>query len=161
MAIQLTRSENATVTPTTSVKPAFFNPDTLPWTPWVIEGTEFKLLNVNAQTGGFTMLLRVEPGNLAPIHGHLGAVEGIILGGGFGYDDDRGREGWYVLESGGISHRPDTDDDGMVMFAVMYGPLVGYEDDGGIAGVVDGKTMYQLAEDNNAANHIGRPAEWS
>ncbi|MFT6286533.1 MAG: anti-sigma factor ChrR (cupin superfamily) [Alcanivorax sp.] len=161
MRNQLKKSASSTVETTTTHKPAFFNPEILSWTPWAIEGTEFKLLNINAQSGGFTMLLRVEPGNESPVHGHLGAVEGFIMGGGFGYGDDRGREGWYVYETSGIRHAPDTDDDGMVMFAVAYGPIVGYEDDGSVAAVLDGKTMYQMASDNGAAGHLEIPPEWT
>jgi hypothetical protein len=42
-------------------------------------GTWFKLLGINPMTGGFSILLKVEPDNRAPVHSHLGAVEGIIL----------------------------------------------------------------------------------
>jgi anti-sigma factor ChrR (cupin superfamily) len=160
MSDQLKKSSNSVVIATKTHKPAFFDPGSLPWTPWAIEGTEFKLLNINVQTGGFTMLLRVEPGNESPVHGHLGAVEGIILGGGFGYGDDRGREGWYVHETAGIRHAPDTDDDGMVMFAVAYGPLVGYEDDGRVAVILDARTMLGMAAENDAAGHLETPPDW-
>ena len=158
---QLKQSTKSVVDITKTHKSAFLDSGLLPWTPWAIEGTEFKLLNINVLTGGFTMLLRVEPGNESPVHGHLGAVEGFILGGGFGYDDDRGQEGSYVYETSGIRHAPDTDDKGMVMFAVVHGPLVGYEDDGRIAGILDGKAMHQMAADNGAADHIEIPPEWT
>ena len=42
------------------------------------------------------------------------------------------------------------------MFAVVYGPIVGYNDDGSVAGVVDNDLMYELAAANNAAGHIER-----
>lgn len=140
--------------------PAFFDPETLPWTPWVMEGTWFKLLSVDPLSGGFTMMLKVSPNNEAPIHGHIGAVEGIITKGGFGYDEDRGRAGHFVLEMGGINHKPDTDDDGMEMFAVIRGPLLGYHDDGSVALVLDGKKMYELAVAANCADHIEKPRDW-
>lgn len=146
---------------TAKIRPAFFDTASLEWTSWVMEGTYFKLLAINPQTGGFTMMLKVDPGNQAPIHGHLGAVEGLIYKGGFGYGEDRGRELHYVIEDGGIAHTPDTDDDGMEMFAVVYAPLVGYEEDGGIAGVIDAKAMYQLADENGMADHIQPPAYWT
>lgn len=140
--------------------PAFYNISGLPWNDWVMPGTWFKLLNVNPVTGGFTMLLKVEPDNLAPVHGHIGSVEGIILEGGFGYGDDRGRAGDYVREMGGINHIPNTDSDGMVMFAVVNGPLIGYNDDGSVAAVLDGKFMYELAASQGAAEHIEKPIDW-
>jgi 2,4'-dihydroxyacetophenone dioxygenase len=160
MSQQLKRTGTSVVTATKPHKPAFFNPETLPWAPWVMEGTYFKLLNVNPISGGFTMLLKVEPNNFAPVHGHLGSVEGILLQGGFGYGDDRGREGWYVYEGAGIRHEPDTDSDGMIMFAVVYGPLAGYNDDGSVAAVLDGKAMYELYAKYGSVAHIDKPADW-
>jgi anti-sigma factor ChrR (cupin superfamily) len=133
--------------------PAFFDPSTLPWTPWVMDDTWFKLMRVDKKTGGFTMFLKVGPGNEAPIHGHLGAVEAYVMEGEFGYDEDRGGVGSYVYEEAGINHMP-TSPDGVIMFAIAHGPLMGYHEDGSIAVVIDGKTMYQMAKDNNAADHI-------
>jgi 2,4'-dihydroxyacetophenone dioxygenase len=161
MATVLKRSDTLTVAVTKPHKPAFFNPNQLPWQPWVMEGTWFKLLNVNPITGGFTMMLKVSPDNLAPVHGHLGSVEGILLEGGFGYGEDRGRAGDYVHEGAGINHQPDTDSDGMVMFAVVNGPLAGFNDDGSVAGIVDAKAMYQLAKGYGVADHIEKPSHWT
>lgn len=159
MAI-LEKQDTPTVGETKRSTPAFYNLEGLPWNDWVMPGTWFKLLNVNPISGGFTMLLKVEPNNLAPVHGHVGSVEGIILQGGFGYGDDRGRAGDYVREMGGINHIPNTDDDGMIMFAVVNGPLIGYHDDGSVAAVLDGKFMYELAASHGAVDHIEKPADW-
>ena len=123
-------------------------------------GTWFKLFGVNATTGGFTMMLKVEPNNVAPLHGHFGAVEGIILEGGYSYDDDHGRAGDFVYEGAGIRHIPDTGDDGLIMFAVIHGPLGGFNDDGTVAGVIDARTMYDMAVASGAARHIERPSHW-
>ena len=40
------------------------------------------------------------------------------------------------------------------MFAVVHGPFVGYDEDGSIAVVIDARFMYDLAVQNNAADHI-------
>lgn len=141
-------------------KSAFFDTDRLPWTDWVMPGTWFKLLNVNPMSGGFTILLKVSPHNVAPIHGHFGAVEGIILEGGFSYDDDHGRVGNYVYEGAGIRHVPDTGGAGLIMFAVVHGPLGGFNEDGSVAGVVDARLMYDMAKANNAADHVEKPTHW-
>ncbi|WBX85372.1 2,4'-dihydroxyacetophenone dioxygenase family protein [Sphingosinicella microcystinivorans] len=156
----LTREDSPDIAQTALHRPAFFNVAELPWHDWVMPDTWFKLLNVNPYTGGFTMLLKVGPNNLAPVHGHIGSVEGILLEGGFGYGEDRGRAGWYVREPGGINHIPDTDADGMVMFATVNGPLMGYNADGSIAAVVDAKFMYDLAASHGAADHIDKPLDW-
>lgn len=158
--VVLTHSDTIGIEQTKLHRPAFLNPDDLPWLDWVMEETWFKLLNINPYTGGFTMLLKVGPNNTAPVHGHIGSVEGILLSGGFGYGEDRGRAGWYVREPGGINHIPDTDGDGMVMFATVNGPLTGYNPDGSIAAVVDAKFMYDMAVAGGAAGHIDKPMDW-
>jgi len=145
---------------TKQLKSAFFKQEELDWTPWVMEDTWFKLLSVNPVSGGFSMMLKVGPNNVAPIHGHIGLVEGIILEGGFAYEDDWGHAGDYVCEPAGINHKPITGPDGMMMFAVIHGPLTGYNDDGSIAIVLDAKAMYDLAEAAGAAGHVHKPAHW-
>jgi len=146
------------ITPT--LASAFLDPERLPWTPWVMPGTWFKLLQVNPVTGGFSILLKVEPHNVAPIHGHTGAVEGIILAGGFAYEDYQGHAGDYVHEPAGVNHKPTTGADGMVMFAVVHGPLVGFGEDGGVAGVLDARAMFELAAVAGAAGHVTPPGHW-
>ncbi len=157
---QFKSSESTTVTATATTKSAFFDASKLPWADWVMPGTWFKLLNVNPITGGFTMLLKVEASNEAPVHGHLGAVEGIILEGGFSYDEDHGYTGNYVYEGAGIRHEPNTHAGGLVMFAVVHGPLCGYNGDGSVAGIVDARKMYDMAVAAGAADHIEKPAHW-
>lgn len=158
--VTLSKDVAASVTQSKLHRKAFYDLNQLPWLDWVMEETWFKLLNVNPITGGFTMMLKVGPNNTAPVHGHIGSVEGIVLEGGFGYGEDRGRAGWYVREPGGINHIPDTDADGMVMFATVNGPLMGYHPDGSVAIVVDAKLMYELAAAGNAAEHIDKPVDW-
>ncbi|PCI34429.1 MAG: hypothetical protein COB54_01180 [Alphaproteobacteria bacterium] len=135
-------------------RPAFFDANNLPWSDWVMDGTYFKLLNINELTGGFTMMLKVDPEVTAPVHHHIGGIEAFIIEGEFGYgDDDRGGVGSYVLEAGGSIHQPDSPG-GVIMFAIAHGPLVGYNEDGSIGVVVDARLMYGLAQQNNAASHI-------
>lgn len=154
-------ADSGAVPITPPARPAFIDPEGIPWSPWVMPGTEFKLLNINPITGGFSLMMRVSANNDAPIHGHIGSVEGVILKGGFSYQDDHGRAGDYVHEQGGINHKPNTGPDGMEMFAVVHAPLCGYKEDGSIEGVVDAKLMYQLAKANGAADHIAPPDHWT
>ena len=140
--------------PNTPHRPAFFDSNTIGWKDWVMAGTYFKLLNINELTGGFTMLLKVDPDVPAPVHHHIGGIEAFVIEGEFGYgEDDRGGVGSYVLESGGSTHEP-TSPGGVIMFAVVHGPLVGYNEDGTIAAVIDGRFMHDLATKNNVADHI-------
>lgn len=156
---QLQTTSAVPITP--PIDSAFLNIDDIPWSPWVMEGTEFKLLNIQPATGGFTMMLKVSEDNHAPIHGHIGDVEGIITRGGFSYDDDDGHAGYYVHERGGVNHRPHTKAAGMEMFAIAHGPLCGYNDDGSIGGVVDAKLMYKMAKEAGNADHITPPPHWT
>lgn len=156
---QLTRSESMTIKPLKPARPAFFDTGALPWSPWVIEGTHFKLLNIDKKSGGFTMLLKVDAGNDAPVHGHVGGVEGYVLEGEFGYDSDRGGAGAYFYEEAASLHMPDSPR-GTVMFAIAYGPIVGYNDDGSVAAIVDGKLMYDLAASHGAAAHLAYLADF-
>ncbi len=147
------QSEIAGIALTQHDKPAFIDPETLPWTPWVMDGTYFKLMDVDPKTGGFTMFLKVDPGVVAPTHGHVGAIQGVILEGGFAYEDDAGKQGDYICEHGGAIHRP-VSPQGCLMFAIGHGPLVGYNPDGTIAAVIDGKMMYDMAMAAGVADHI-------
>ncbi|MCC6002036.1 MAG: 2,4'-dihydroxyacetophenone dioxygenase family protein [Pararhodobacter sp.] len=134
-------------------RPAFMNPDTLPWTPWVMPGTHYRLMTVDVRSGGFTMFLKVDPGTQAPAHGHVGAVEGVIIEGGFSYEDDAGNTGDYICEQAGAIHKP-VSPQGCIMFAIAHGPLVGYNEDGTIAAVVDAQMMLQMARAAGVADHI-------
>ncbi|MCA0186984.1 MAG: hypothetical protein LCH90_13445, partial [Proteobacteria bacterium] len=77
----------------------FVDLSAVPWTPWVMEGTYFKLLAVNELSGGFSMLLKVDPGVQAPVHAHIGSAEAYLVEGGFYYEkDDPGYVGYYTYE---------------------------------------------------------------
>ncbi|MEL7029609.1 MAG: 2,4'-dihydroxyacetophenone dioxygenase family protein [Pseudomonadota bacterium] len=154
MSVTQLSTAKSSVTSTAQAKPAFFNPETLEWIPWVMEGTHFKLFAVDAKTGGFTMLLRVDPGVKAPVHGHVGAVEGIVTKGWFAYGEhERGDVGHYICESGGVRHEP-VSPEGTEMFAIAHGPIVGYNPDGSIAAVVDAKMLLAMAREAGQADHI-------
>jgi len=153
MSASLQKSEKTGGMVKKPLRPAFFDSNSLPWKPWVMAGTHFKLLNVDVKTGGFTMLLKVDPDNEAPVHGHLGAVEAYVLEGGFGYEDDRGGVGSYVYEAAGSVHRP-TSPEGTIMFAIIHAPIVGYNDDGSIAAAVDAGAMLELAREHGVADHL-------
>ena len=128
----------------------------IPWTPWIMPGTHFKLFYVDEASGRFTFLLKVDPGTEAPVHWHLGTAEAYILEGGFYYfEDDQGFPGAYTAEMPGAIHQP-VSPKGCVMFAVAHGPLSGFNPDGSIGGICDAKLMYQLAQQGNAAAHVVR-----
>lgn len=133
----------------------FFDPRSIPWTPWGMPQTYYKLLHIDEASGRFTFLLKVERDVTAMLHKHLGEAEAYILEGEFGYGAERGGAGWYAYEAGGAVHLPDTRT-GMLIFAVSHGPIIGYNPDGSVAGVLDVQWMYETARANGAADHIKR-----
>jgi len=151
--MKLSRDPSSTLTAIKPLHPVFMDAEQIPWTPWAIEGTHFKLLHVQQETGGFSMLLKVDAGNESPVHGHIGAVEVYVVEGEFGYEEDRGKSGSYGYEPPGARHEP-TSPNGCIMFAVAHGPIVGYEADGSVAGVIDGQAMFEMAEAGNAHTHL-------
>jgi len=135
--------------------PQFVKLDHIPWTEWVMPGVDFKLLNVDKRTGGFTCLLRVGPDNTAPIHKHLGGIELIVLEGEIMYEDsDIGTAGDYMYEPAGDVHRP-MSPKGCTLFCVFLGPIAGLnEEDGSVAGIVDANVMIDMATDAGAISHV-------
>lgn len=109
------------------------------WVPWAFEGSYFKLLHADTETGRFTLLLRVEPGVSAPVHRHVEPVEAYITKGAFYYADDPNvefREGSYLFENVGAVHEP-VSPKGAEMIATFHGPAEGVDEAGGMAGTFD------------------------
>jgi quercetin dioxygenase-like cupin family protein len=101
-----------------------------------MSGAHFKLLNADPASGRFTLLIKFDRGAAAPVHRHVGAVEGMVLEGGFHYEDDPARRftaGCYLFEAEGAVHRP-VSPEGAILFAVFHGPLEGLDDAGEITG---------------------------
>lgn len=130
--------------------------DEIPWTEWGMPGTWFKLLDVNDDFGFFAILLKVDPGTVAPMHRHFSAAFAFTLEGWWGYEGRIVREGQYIKEAGGIDHAPIVGPEGTIMFAWGNGPVGGLDDDGNLVGVIDIDWMYQAAKANDAADHIVR-----
>lgn len=115
------------------------DPQQLPWLPWAMRGSHFKLLAADPASGRFSLLIRLEPGLVAPPHRHVGAVEGWILEGGFHYADDPSRRfcaGCYLLEKDGAVHQP-VSPEGALMFAVFHGAIEGLDANGRVSGRID------------------------
>ena len=138
--------------------PKFQKMDDLDWNPWVMEGVDYKLVSVDERTNGFSIFLRVAPGTIAPVHRHMGAIELLMLEGDLTYDGvDIGRAGDYMYEPCGDVHRPRTTN-GCILFAVFSGPIAALDEDGAIAGIVDGLTMRELARAHKAARIVDQAA---
>lgn len=126
----------------------------IPWTPWGMPGTEFKLLHCDDASSLLVILLKVEPATVAGVHKHFGAAHAYILEGGFGYEHGEVFEGDYMVEAGGITHTPKTGSLGVLMLGMMFGGLGGFGPDGQLAGMLDCDWHYQTAKANGAAAHL-------
>jgi 2,4'-dihydroxyacetophenone dioxygenase len=114
------------------------DPHDLPWIPWAMTGAQFKLMSADPESGRFSLMIRLEKGCVAPRHRHIGAVEGLVLEGGFHYEDkpeQRYTAGMYLLEQAGAVHTP-VSPEGALMFAVFHGPVEGLDNDGRVTGRV-------------------------
>ena len=124
----------------------------LPWTPWGMPGTSFKLLHCDDVSSLLVILLKVDPGTIAGMHKHFGAAHAYIVEGGFGYEHGEVFAGDYMIEADAITHQRFTGANGLV----MLGPIGGFDDAGNLAGVLDIEWHYQAAKANGAADHIVR-----
>jgi 2,4'-dihydroxyacetophenone dioxygenase len=128
----------------------------IPWTPWGMPGTQFKLLHCDDASSLLVILLKVEPGTVAGVHKHFGAAHAYILEGGFGYEHGEAFAGDYLVEAGGITHQPFTGPKGLLLLGFMFGPIGGFDDAGNLVGMLDIDWHYQAAKANGAAGHIQR-----
>lgn len=130
--------------------------DNIPWTPFPMPGTAYKLLNVNETTGASTILLYVSEGAQAPLHRHLGGAEAYNIFGRWAYegeDNDVIGPNCYIYEPAGITHLPKQEGEAL-MFGIFHGPVVGYDENGNVAGVIDADVLYDLAAANDAVGHL-------
>lgn len=133
-------------------------PDELPWTPWALPGTYFKLLSINRRTGMWACAMKIDPNTHTDVHYHFGDAHIYVTGGGYSYEHDRVNAGEYNIECGSVAHEPIIGDDGLENFVVFYGGISGIDADGKPAGdYVDVEWMYNAAKANNAADHLPAP----
>lgn len=141
--------------PTNSLASRVTNCDSISWTPFPMPGTSFKLLNINETTGATTILLYVSEGAEAPLHRHLGGAEAYNIFGTWAYEGEADPIGpnCYVYEPAGIVHLPKQESESL-MLGIFHGPIVGYDDDGNVAGINTADLLWDLAEANGAIAHL-------
>jgi 2,4'-dihydroxyacetophenone dioxygenase len=126
----------------------------IPWTPWALPGTEFKLLDFDRNHAYSCMLLRISPDAPSVLHKHIGAANAYILEGGFGYEHGAVYAGDFMCEAGGITHAPHIFKDGCILLGFNHGAVAGYGPDGQLDGVVDVDWLIERAKANNAFSHL-------
>lgn len=112
----------------------------------VLPGIHIRMLRVCDDGGGYTMMMRAEPGATLPRHRHLGDVHAITHRGRWRYDDYDwiAGPGTYVHELAGSAHTfhvpDDATEDAYITF-VVEGPQEILDDDGSVASVESGATI--------------------
>lgn len=132
--------------------------ETIPWTPWALPGSWFKLLYVNRAISLSLTLLKVDKGTQLPDHYHFGEAHAFILQGDFGYEHGRAWKGDLFVEGGGISHMPTiSEGEDLILYAAFFGGLGHVDADGKVVGCVSCDEMYEMAHANGAADHLEPP----
>ncbi|MFT4507116.1 cupin domain-containing protein [Caballeronia sp. 15711] len=139
----------------------FVDTESIPWTPFVMDGMHFKLLDYDEDR--CTLFVKIDKGTTLAIHQHLAPVEFFLLEGSFGYvDEATGKESiirkmGYMFEPPGTAHRP-ISPDGCIGFSVLHGDIRGF-DDAGNPVEIGPSEYYRRAKLNNAVSHLGTPEE--
>lgn len=83
--------------------------ESLPWVPLDYPGVFIRIIRTDPQTGGLTVLTRVDPGMTFPAHFHTHADETVfILAGDFVEDGKTYGPGAFFAGAAGTPHGPTT-----------------------------------------------------
>ncbi|HEX3591560.1 MAG TPA: 2,4'-dihydroxyacetophenone dioxygenase family protein [Pseudonocardiaceae bacterium] len=128
--------------------------DDIPWTPFPDgTGADFKLLNVDIGSGGWTTIMRFPQGVEIPMHLHLGAVEIYTIRGSWSYQEGRLTDGGYAYEPSGVIHEPSSETE-VELFIVSRGSNLYFDEDGRFTMWLDAHMLYTTAKANNAVHHL-------
>jgi 2,4'-dihydroxyacetophenone dioxygenase len=129
----------------------------IPWTPWALPGSYFKLLHINRAIGMSVALIKNDPSEKTPPHHHYGDAVVYVLEGDFGYERGDVYAGDFLIEAGGVTHEPHIGPKGLITLAIFFSGLGGVDGDDRVAGFVGCDEMYQMAANNGAAGHLPPP----
>jgi len=132
---------------------------TIPWTPWALPGSSFKLLHINRAIGMTVALIKMEPCEKTPPHHHYGDAIVYVVEGDFGYERGDVYTGDFLIEPGGVTHEPHIGPKGLITLTVFFSGLGGVDGDNRVAGYVGCEEMYKMAAANNAAGHLPPPPD--
>lgn len=131
---------------------------TLPWTPWAMEGTYFKLLYINRGMNIYAVLLKIDPNVETPDHHHFGEAHAHIIEGSFTYEYGTMYKGDHIVEAGGINHAATIGPEGALLYVMFFSGISGVGPNGEPVGdTVDCEWMYRAALANGAADHLPPP----
>jgi anti-sigma factor ChrR (cupin superfamily) len=82
----------------------FIDIDTLAWQPTPFDGIEMKILYSDPETGMSTILFRMAPGAVVPMHEHTGVEQTYMISGSLEDHEGAATAGNYVWRPGGSRH---------------------------------------------------------
>lgn len=86
------------------LKSHFVEAETMPWTGTDFSGIEMKVLYADPVSGASTIMFRMEPGAVVPLHEHTALEQTYILSGSLKDDEGEVTAGNYVWRPGGNKH---------------------------------------------------------
>jgi len=131
----------------------------LPWTPFVLEGSKFKLLAIDWKRDMYMFMLIVPGGIPVSTHYHLSEAYGYIMSGSFEYEFGNVFAGDFVGEGEDIEHGAVIGAEEVLQVSTIFGGLTGVAPNGGpdLESYVGCMEVYKIAMDNHAAYHITPP----
>ena len=113
---------------------------------WIPDGTgnEIKVLRVSSETGAWSALIRAPAGQVNPPHTHLGPADFYVISGVVDYRAGVARAGDWMYEPAGAVHQATSHPEETVYLANVYGPIAFHDEDGGIANVLDWRSINAL-----------------
>jgi anti-sigma factor ChrR (cupin superfamily) len=82
----------------------YLNVPEMPWEASPFPGIQFKTLYADAESGMSTLLVKMAPGSVIPLHEHTAIEQTYVLEGGLEDDEGRCFEGGFVWRPGGNIH---------------------------------------------------------
>ena len=138
--------------------------ENLPWTPFPLAGSAFKLISVEWQRDMYVFMLVVPGGVPVATHYHLAEAYGYIITGSFEYEFGNVFAGDFVCEGVDIEHGAILGPEDVLQVSIIFGGLTGVGPKGGpdLDSYFGCMEIYEAAKANNAAGHIKPPpAGWS
>jgi len=120
------------------------------WVPYA-DGVWFQPCHFNVTSGGFSAILKGNPGAILGTHYHVGTVRGYTMRGHWRYleHDWIAKPGTFIYEPAGEAHTlvitEDSPEPALIVF-VVEGALIYLDkpDNGGVAAYEDGFTLLEL-----------------
>lgn len=119
-------------------------PNSLPWSS-MGNGAYFKLLRYSSETGGFSIMLRIDKGGCFQSHRHLGGAEFLMTKGRMKYVNGVAEVGDWGYEVLGANHEATMVDEDTELLFIGYGPLIFVDESGRDDKVLDGALLQAVS----------------